>query len=53
MNNNYMSTYIVDKVSEIKKNLKAMDVDNIESVLKKLTEQEKDVLLKLYVYENK
>lgn len=34
MNNNYMSTDIVDKVSEIKKNLKAMDVDNIESVLK-------------------
>lgn len=44
---------MVDEMKELKDALKSVSAQNAEDMLKHLTTEEKDCLLRLYVYEGK
>lgn len=44
---------MVDEMSSLKNELKSVSAKNAEDMLSNLTSEEKDCLLRLYVYENK
>lgn len=44
---------MVDEMKELKNALKAVSTENAEDMLKHLTAEEKDCLLRLYVYEGR
>lgn len=44
---------MIDKMKELKDVLNTVSAENAEDMIKHLTEDEKDCLLRLYVYENK
>lgn len=44
---------MVDEMSDLKNALKSVSAKNAEDMLRNLTSEEKDCLLRLYVYENK
>ncbi len=48
-----ISMEMIDKMKELKDVLNAVSAENAEDMIKHLTEDEKDCLLRLYVYENK
>lgn len=48
-----MSMEMIDKMKELKDVLNTVSAENAEDMIKHLTEDEKDCLLRLYVYENK
>lgn len=48
-----MSTKIIDKMIEIKKNLAIMNEHDMQEALNNLSEIEKDVLLRLYVQDSR
>lgn len=51
-NDKYVSIELIDKMEDTKKSLKTVSRDNIETILKSMSEDEKDVLLRLYIYES-
>lgn len=48
-----MSIEMIDKMKGLKDVLNTASAENAEDMIKHLTEDEKDCLLSLYVYENK
>lgn len=48
-----ISMEMVDEMSSLKNELKSVSFKNAEDMLMNLTTEEKDCLLRLYVYENK
>lgn len=48
-----VSIPVIDEMKELKDALKAVSAENAEDMLKNLTAEEKDCLLRLYVYEGK
>lgn len=48
-----VSMATIDEMKKLKDALKAVSAKNAEDMLKNLTAEEKDCLLRLYVYENK
>lgn len=48
-----VATSMIDEMKDLKDALKAISVDNVDDMLKNLSADERDCLLKLYVYENK
>ena len=49
-NEAYVTTDLIDKMSKIKSDFKFLSADAIENILKDMTEEEKNILLKLYIY---
>lgn len=49
-NEAYVATDLIDKMSKIKSDFKFLPTDAIENILKDMTEEEKNILLKLYIY---
>lgn len=47
----YVSTELIDKMAKIKDDFKNMPKDTIEDILKDITDDEKEVLLRLYIFE--
>lgn len=48
-----VATAMIDEMKDLKDNIQAISVDNVEDMLKNLSTDEKECLLKLYIYENK
>lgn len=48
-----VSMSIIDEMKDLKDALKSVSAENAKDMLKHLTAEEKDCLLRLYVYENK
>lgn len=48
-----VSMATIDEMKELKDVLKSVSAKNTEEMISNLTEEEKDCLLRLYVYENK
>lgn len=48
-----VSMATIDEMKELKDALKSVSAKNAEDMLRNLTSEEKDCLLRLYVYENK
>lgn len=48
-----ISMEMIDKMKELKDVLNTVSAENAKDMLKNLTSEEKDCLLRLYVYENK
>lgn len=48
-----ISMEMIDKMKDLKDALKSVSAENAKDMLKNLTSEEKDCLLRLYVYENK
>lgn len=44
---------VIDEMKDLKDALKSVSAENAEDMIKHLTDEEKDYLLSLYVYENK
>lgn len=44
---------VIDEMKDLKDALKSVSAENAKDMLKNLTSEEKDCLLRLYVYENK
>ena len=49
----YVKTELIDKMQEIKSDFNSLSHDVIENMLKEMTPEEKEILLRLYIYENK
>lgn len=49
----YVNTELIDKIQKIKSGFNSLSHDVIENVLKEMSPEEKEVLLRLYIYENK
>ena len=47
------SMSVIDEMKDLKDALKSVSAENAKDMLKNLTSEEKDCLLRLYVYENK
>lgn len=50
---NKISVEIIDDMKSLKENFKVISIENIEDMLKHLSNEEKEVLLKLYIYESR
>lgn len=48
----YVSTELIDEMSKVKEDFKILSKDMIEDMLNDMTEEEKEILLRLYIYEN-
>jgi hypothetical protein len=46
-------TELVDKMVKVKDDFKIMSKDIIEDMLKDMAQEEKEVLLRLYIFDNK
>ena len=49
----YITIELVDKMAKLKDDFKIMLKDTIEDKLKNLTQEEKEILLRLYIFDNK
>lgn len=50
---NYVSTELIDEMAKVKSDFTILSKDIIENMLKDMSSEEKEVLLRLYIYENK
>lgn len=49
----YVSTELIDEMEKVKADFLILSKDVIEDVLKDMTQEEKEVLLRLYIYEKR
>lgn len=49
----YITTELVDEMTKVKDDFKIMSKDTIEDMLKDMAQEEKEVLLRLYIFDNK
>ena len=49
----YVSTTLIDEIIELKKNLAVMSENNMQETLNNLNDDEKEVLLRLYVEDSR
>ena len=49
----YVKTELIDEMAKVKSDFKILSHDIIEEMLQDMTPDEKEVLLRLYIYENK
>lgn len=49
----YITAELVDEMAKVKDDFKIMSKDTIEDRLKDMTQEEKEVLLRLYIFDNK
>ena len=49
----YVNTELIDKMQKIKSGFNSVSYDVIDNMLKEMSPAEKEVLLRLYIYENK
>lgn len=50
---NQVSTELIDEMVKVKSDFKILSKDMIENMLKDMSAEEKEILLRLYIYENK
>lgn len=50
---NCVSTELIDEMAKVKSDFTILSNDIIENMLKDMSSEEKEVLLRLYIYENK
>lgn len=50
---NCVSTELIDEMAKVKSDFTILSKDIIENMLKDMSSEEKEVLLRLYIYENK
>ena len=50
---NCVSTEFIDEMAKVKSDFTILSNDIIENMLKDMSSEEKEVLLRLYIYENK
>lgn len=49
----YVSTEFIDEMKKVKEDFLILSNDVIEEMLKDMTQEEKEVLLRLYIYEKR
>lgn len=50
MNNKHASIELIDEMAKVKDDFKVLPKDIIESMLEDMTAEEKDMLLRLYIF---
>lgn len=48
---NKNSVEVIDEMKSLKDNFKVISIENVEDTLKHLSDEQKDILLRLYIYE--